>query len=260
MTMKRVLVIGCVATLAAMSALIVLFQRQPAKDVSSKPLQSSSIVNSAPPRTSTSATRLLPRNTNQVRSPALARLQAKLLGTMVGRDAKQSKAFLQDLSTQRQVTLSLGEPLQGRVLSHIARGFVRLRGPDGVEELLAIEDTNNPEAIIQARGADEYQVDKSRLVQAIKGDVRVLWAQGKLAPHLEQFQLTGFTLADVSEGSFLEQAGLQANDVITSVNGALLNSLPAALSAYDVARRSRDISVDVDRHGDRHTLRYLIHD
>lgn len=256
--MNRVMVVlgslGTVTVVTFVVLRLVWFSSNPAVLESLPPPQT---VESTRSITSATLVRQPVRDMTQT-GQALAPLQAKLLGTAVERDPKASRAFVRETLTKQQVTLALGQGLQGRVLSHIARGFVRLRRPDGTEELLTIESTTSADAIIQARGADEYQVDKRRLVNAIKGDVRALWAQGRLTPHLEQFQLAGFELSEVQPDSFIEQAGLKPHDIITSVNGKPLTSLPAALAVYDSARHSHDIAVELKRQGDHHTLRYFI--
>lgn len=191
-------------------------------------------------------------------TPALAPLQAELMGTVVGRQPREAQAFLLDTSQPRRLILALGEPFQGRVLSHVGRGFVKFRRPDGNEDSLFLENTQHPEAIIQAVGAGGYRVDRRRLAEAVHGDASQLLSQAQLKPHLEGFQLAGVRLARVEPRSLVAQAGFGSDDVITAINGKPLDSPSAALAAYHAARHGRELSVEVARHGKLHTLRYFL--
>jgi type II secretory pathway component PulC len=257
--MKRsIIVLGCLGTLSIVSLLAFQLAWLSSKPVPIEPDPRLQNIVPALPSSPSALPLPLRARVTPPSANALAPLQAKLLWTVVEADSSSSRAFVRETLTKRQLTLALGEALQGRTLSHIARGFVRLRRADGAEELLTIEDTTSADAIIQSRGADEYHVDKRRLVDAIKGDVRALWAQGRLNPRIEQFQLAGFELSEVRPESFIEQAGLKSHDVLTAVNGKPLSSFSAAFAAYDSARHSKDIAVEVNRQGDHYTLRYVI--
>ena len=188
----------------------------------------------------------------------LPKLQAKLIGTSVGDQPEDHQAIVEDEKLGQILTLKIGDHLQERTLTHIARGFVRLQQPGGEEELLFLEDASHPGAVIQYLGADEYRIDRAQLVEAIKGDVTNLWSQSQVTPHIESFRLLGVKLSQVQPNSLVERAGLMVDDIVTEVEGASLNSVSAALEAYHAARRSQDITVKIERQGEMRTLRYLM--
>jgi len=214
----------------------------------------------APPATATTVKSTSPTPVRVAKPPVrpLPPLQAKLLGTAIGLHPKEAKAFVHDLSHNRYLTLAIGEAFQGRLLTNISRGFVRFRRPDRGEEILLIEDTHHPDAIIQAAGPDEYRVNRGGLKRAINGDVTSLLAETQVVPQLERFALAGFKLAHVKPKGLVAQAGFKDHDIVTAVNGTALDSLPTALAVYHAARNGREVSVEVMRHGQTRTLRYLL--
>ncbi len=183
-------------------------------------------------------------------------LSAHLAGTILGRHPGEHRAVVEDELLDQRLTLAAGERLQGRMISAIARGYIRLRLPSGKEELLVMADTSHPDALIQTVGTDEYRVDRRRLAEAIHWDVRHLRDEVELRPHLQRFQLAGVRLVRVPPQSFAAQAGLQSSDVVTAVNGIPLNSLPTALAIYHLARQSPSITLELSRQGAPRTLRY----
>ncbi|TPW00786.1 MAG: proteinral secretion pathway protein C [Alphaproteobacteria bacterium] len=264
MTMKRALLLGF--SIAALSGVIVTvvwcirFQRQPTMmPVASAPSPQAQRVPmaSAP---SEDAVRPTARALNRVAAPrpTLAPLDATLMGTMLGNGPREHRAFVVDHRHAQRLTLTIGDLLQGRILANVGRGFVRLRRPDGVEELLVIEDAQHPDAVIHAVGLDHYQVDKPRLIEAIRGDVRRLRAETQVRPQIERFKFVGAKLARVSHKGFAAQAGLREGDVIRFVNDTPLESPAAMLAAYHQVRSSAEISLGVERNGETRTLRYTL--
>lgn len=194
-------------------------------------------------------------------SPAAAPLpplRARLLGTVLGHQAWESKAFVQETVGQQQLTLMLGEAFQGRVVCHIARGFIRLRAPSGREESLLLEGDSSAEPVILAVDAERYRVNRRKLAEAVHGDAQQLLTQATLRPHLSRYQLAGFQVTQVKPLSLVEQAGFQDEDIITAVNDTPLDSFPAALALYHAARHDREIAVQITRQGATRTLHYLI--
>jgi type II secretory pathway component PulC len=194
--------------------------------------------------------------------PALPLLSAKLLGTMLVDDAQAdlAKAFILDTLDQSRpsvLTLIIGDPLQGRRLTQIERGLIRLRQPNGMEEQLKLAESPTDGAIHEV-GPDVYQVDRRLMTRMLKGDANNLRTQAIIHPHIRRFQLTGFKLARVEPESLVDQAGLERNDVITAVGERKLNSVSAALTAYQEARESHEVAIEVTRGGRPRTLRYYL--
>jgi type II secretory pathway component PulC len=71
-------------------------------------------------------------------------------------------------------------------------------------------------------------------------------------------KVDGFRLGGVRCGNDLHEAGLRSGDVVHSVNGKKVSSIPQALLAYGALRRASELRVEITRKGTRRTLVYLI--
>ena len=256
MTMTRALSVAALSVVIVTVVWCLRFQLQPTvMPVASAPERVP--VASAP---SEDAARPTARALNRVAAPhpTLAPLDATLMGTVLGHGPREHRAFVIDHRHAQRLALVIGDLLQDRVLANVGRGFIRLRRPDGVEELLIIEDAQHPDALIHAVGLDRYEVDPRRLLEAVRGDGKRLRAGVQFLPQVEQFKLVGVKLTRVQQESFAAQAGLCEGDVIRFVSDAPLESPAAMLAAYHQARRSTAISLGVERNGDTRTLRYVL--
>ena len=81
-----------------------------------------------------------------------------------------------------------------------------------------------------------------------------LLQQARAVPHTEGGQAKGFRLVDIQSGSIFEDLGLQAEDIIHSVNGRQILSVEDALNTYRELRTSRSFQVGVLRSGSQVTL------
>ena len=185
-------------------------------------------------------------------------LQARLVGTLVGKSSAESRAFIDEQLKHQLIHLQIGDTIQERVLTQINLGKIHLKRPDGKEEILAIEYIPASLEMIQELQPGIYRVDKQQLAHAIQGNVPTIMAKAKPQPYIHQFQLVGFRLSKVEQQDLLAKAGLQSEDIITSINGKAINQLSSALAIYDEARHSDKISVEVLREGQSRTLRYRL--
>ena len=231
-------------------------QQEPTPSVSASLVAPLHFSASLPPRASNSPA------VAPLHPQALRGLSAKLLGTMLEDEARvePAKAFIMDtLDRDRPsvVSLAVGDSLQGRFLTQIERGVVKLRQPNGTEEQLALEEVPANMAIHQV-GPDDYQVDRQLMTRLLHGDINTLRSQVRLHPSVRRFQLAGFRLARVEPASLVEQAGFQMDDVVTAVGDHRLNSIAATLSAYQEARESSEVAIQVTRGGRQKTLHYYL--
>lgn len=68
----------------------------------------------------------------------------------------------------------------------------------------------------------------------------------------------GMLIGGVRCGSDLHRAGLRAGDVVHSVNGRAVRSVPEAVVVYAAVRGDREVSVEISRKGERRTLTYRL--
>lgn len=136
------------------------------------------------------------------------------------------------LADGRQVSVGIGEEVEpGLVLKEVGADFVTLARGSSLSRLEfgeapvgaaapppppATAQVVAPPAAAPAQGA---VVDPQRLM-----------AQAALRPRVQGLGVNGFTVSSAGNASELRGAGLQAGDVILSVNGVALNS-PQAIGA-----------------------------
>lgn len=115
-----------------------------------------------------------------------------------------------------------------------------------------------PDPRIAAKGADKYSIDRD-LVDAYTSDLKKAAKLAWVGWHRDaEGEIDGFRVKKIRCGSVLHQAGFRNGDVITSVNGKPVTSIPQALSAYRKLRRKRILNVELNRKGEARKLRYRL--
>ena len=75
----------------------------------------------------------------------------------------------------------------------------------------------------------------------------------------EEGEIVGFKVRRIKCGSVLHQAGFRNGDIIHSINGREVTTIPQALVAYRKLRRKRKLEVVLTRRsGDTVALRYKL--
>lgn len=140
------------------------------------------------------------------------------------------------LADGRQISVGVGEEVEpGLVLQSVAPDFVTLaRG----QSLTRLEFTDapvgaaspppppsTPQVVTPPAASPASNANAAAVVNPQR-----LIAQAALRPRLQGLGVKGLTVSSAGDGSELRSAGLQAGDVILSVNGVALNS-PQAVGA-----------------------------
>lgn len=111
---------------------------------------------------------------------------------------------------------------------------------------------------IERRGDGTFSVDR-RLVDAYAKRPSSLARQARVAWHRGPDGRTdGFRLGGIDCGSELHAAGLRSGDVVHSINGRPLTSVPQALWAYSSLRSADELVLRVTRKGKVRSLRYQL--
>ena len=71
----------------------------------------------------------------------------------------------------------------------------------------------------------------------------------RLAPHIEEGQMIGFRLQPGRDRDTFEALGLQAGDVVTDINGTVLNDPTAGLQVFQALGEATMANVTVMREG-----------
>jgi hypothetical protein len=111
---------------------------------------------------------------------------------------------------------------------------------------------------ISAKGEGRFSIDR-QLVDAYTSDLKTASTLAWVGWHRDESgSIKGFRVKRIRCGSVLHQAGFRNGDVIQTVNGRPVTSIPQALSAYRKLRKNRILNVELQRKGAVRKLRYRL--
>ncbi len=199
------------------------------------------------------------------REPHAEPLELNLLGTVAG-GSNLARAIIQPEGESHQKVYRIGDSVKGAEIIQIERKTVRLRR-DGVnyeltmDMTLAIEIDGEEEMILAVEDFkhafseedDALVVDRREFLEQGGGMFAMMrQVQGNIRarPHMENGEVKGLEIAGVDKIGVAQIAGLEEGDVVQSVNGQLINSLPKAMQVFRKARHLDDLSVEILRDGE----------
>ena len=107
-------------------------------------------------------------------------------------------------------------------------------------------------------GSNHYKVERE-LVDYYAGDMSEAMKLAVVHWAREDGEVVGFKVRRIKCGSVLHQAGFRNGDVIHSINGRPVRTIPQALSAYRKLRKKRRLEVVLTRKtGEALSLRYKL--
>jgi general secretion pathway protein C len=191
------------------------------------------------------------------------KLPLRLLGTAAASAESRSRAAIEDEKTRKHMVVAVGDPIAGhkRVsVEAIERTRVILDNAGRPEELLLFEDQAMPVARPaprtkrQARrrpaAAADRAKDRLKKLAGQDGDgIAKLLSQARISPHYENGQVLGMKVDAIKSGSLFESAGLKDGDVITEVNGIVIDRQEATPAVLEELLKAETIEIAADRGG-----------
>ncbi len=206
------------------------------------------------------------------------KLPIELLGTVAVEPVELSTAAINNTRAKKHQVVSVGDVLEGFdevTVTSIEPGRVLLRNRNVIEELLLEKEdgkkqarAGNPRASRGGRGALQRLRDRqsrrrnSRTEQpaapasaAEAEDEAMKMIQGAMAKTLirdlepaydDGGQITGVKVGEIEPDGVLSRAGLQADDVIVSLNGIDINSAGAAARVMREMSKCKPMTGSVD--------------
>lgn len=114
------------------------------------------------------------------------------------------------------------------------------------------------EGDIQKVGNNKYLVDQS-VLDEILANPEKLYTQVRVTPHKDSDgNIDGYRMTGIRRKSLFYKLGIKNGDIVHSVNGQPLNSLSAAMDAYNSLGNSRDFNFDVTRRKNKQTFEYEV--
>lgn len=179
--------------------------------------------------------------------------QLRLFGVRAGGEGGGSAII--GLADGRQLSVGVGEEVEpGLILREVGPDFVTLARGESLSRL-AFTETPTGAASPPPPPSTEQVVTPSPAAASATSvvDPQRLMAQASLRPRIQGLGVTGFTVSSAGNASELRAAGLQAGDVILSVNGTALNSPQAIGTLRGQLASAPSAEIQYERNGETRT-------
>ncbi len=176
------------------------------------------------------------------------KLPLRLLGTAAATREARSRAAIEDEKTRKHMVVAVGDRLEGhsRVrVTRIERTRVILDNAGRPEELALHEDDPRPvhsrasRKSRQARRKPRPSKEESlnARLDALsgkdgKGISRIL-SSARIVPYYDEGQMLGMKVDSIKADSLFEKIGFQNGDIITEVNGIVIDRIEATNAIFD---------------------------
>jgi general secretion pathway protein C len=194
-------------------------------------------------------------------APLLALLAAappdlQVIGVVVSRDPLRSVAMLRSGGRTRVATL--GESAFGGKVALVGRESVTVDFDGQKVELrltVGVARAALPPAPPAAAPPRDNTPPGTRAMERREVERRLglevprILAETTAVPVMDDGRVTGLALTRIPESSLLTDAGLQAGDVLTEVNGTIVDSLASLMALYPKLQSATDLQAVVLRNG-----------
>ncbi len=191
----------------------------------------------------------------------VTKLPLRLLGTAAANQEDRSRAAIQDEKTRKHMIVAVGDRLEGHArvrVTGIERTRVILDNAGRPEELL-LDENGAKRPVVQKRAsrsarrrppAKRQQRLKDRL-EALSGKdgqgISKILSSARIVPHYENGKMQGMKVDAIKENSIFERIGFQNGDIITEVNGIVVDRLEATSAIFDEFADAESIETAVRR-------------
>ena len=199
-------------------------------------------------------------------------LQLTLLATIIAAPEQYSVALIQEQSGVSS-TYGIGYDLIGQAtITKIEKSRVYFQrnnseqieyieiGGEGAttEQPKSTGTTPAEDGDIQKVGNNKYVVDQAVLDEILSNPEK-LYTQVRVTPHKDpDGNIDGYRMTGIRRKSLFYKLGIKNGDIVHSVNGQPLNSLSAAMDAYNSLGNARDFNFDVTRRKNKQTFEYEV--
>ena len=199
---------------------------------------------------------------------AATKLPLRLLGTAAANQEERSRAAIEDEKTHKHMVVAVGDQLEGhsRVrVTGIERTRVILDNAGRPEELLLHEGDANrqparkrPSRSAQRKPRKDKRQSLNDRLEALSGDdgqdVSRILSSARIVPHYEDGKMLGMKVDAIKANSIFEKIGFQNGDIITEVNGIVIDRLEATGAILDEFAEAESIVTAVRRGNEALTM------
>lgn len=194
------------------------------------------------------------------------KLPLKLLGTAAASTIERSRAAIEDTKTRKHMVVAVGDQLKGHRLvrvKRIERTRIVLDNAGRSEELVLKGGAFTPRAKKRgnANGAkrDRRANRKPSLNERLKklggeGGVANILSSARITPDYNEGEMRGMKVDSIKPESIFERIGFQNGDVITEVNGIVVDRISATNAIFEELSSADAIETAVLRGGEALTL------
>ena len=184
-------------------------------------------------------------------------------GVIVAENPADSVALVRRAEAGRAQILRVGQELHGYVLIEVAKGFVRLQGPDSELRLLLAE-AQSPAEPAEAQPAQEIE-DTEWIRRAfpreaararLEKEIPVILSETDLTPRVEDGEVRGLSVSRLPDGTLLSESGLLPGDILVSINGEPLVGVDALWELIARLAGQDEVRIVVRRRGEVLKLAY----
>ena len=190
------------------------------------------------------------------------KLPLKLLGTIAGTVVGRSRAAIENEKTRSHIVVAVGDRLEDfkRVsVTAIERSRVILNNAGKPEELALHEDMParaKPRKARPSRRAQRARPTKDTLndrLKALSGDdgngISDILSSARIVPEYENGEMLGMKVDAIKSDSLFEKVGLQNGDIITEVNGIVVDRVEATSAIFDELSTADALNIVTSRGG-----------
>lgn len=194
---------------------------------------------------------------------------------------KWSNAVLRDTDSKAVGAYGVGDRVKGATITEIGDTRVHLDHSGQPEYLDLLEETapaaapapaatpatpstgaSDPLSAeldkgIKKTGEHNYEIQRGTL-ESVLGNMNLLSRSARIVPEIRDGKAAGFRLYSVRPDGPFAKIGMQNGDVISSINGLEITSPEKALEVYAKLKSASNLSVGIERNGQRATKEYNI--
>lgn len=207
--------------------------------------------------------------------PVASFLPLTLIGTIVHANPQRSVASINLKNKNQILPFTIGETIDkiAQVVSISRRHLVFKNLNNNRLEYIEIKSDakisydiskkNKPSNSEVARGirktGNKYSINRSVLEQHLNNLPKLL-QEARAVPNRDprSGEINGFRVLDLLPGSLFEKIGIQKLDIITGVNGELVDTPNKAMELFNRLKTSNNVRITVKRDGKEEDLNYSI--
>ena len=192
----------------------------------------------------------------------LTRLKLKLVGTIVDKENKFSRAIIEDPATGKQSLYHVGEKVKNGCIKKIAPFYVIISTIKGDEVLVMdVEDSKKESIFDSHKGKAETTLVSKKLFGMASNNMDGMDDVIKdviIRPYFRRGKILGFKITQIKPGSVFHKLGLKNGDILLSINDEKLDDPEKLLYVYDYLKNFNEITLKVQRHGKQKIINYHV--